>query len=789
MQNPGSTTHTILTVLAVLIILPSLALPATASTQVDLSIDPLTIPTDTIVGTNLTLPVNITTPPNLNNNTWINVSLLVDGTYTTSINTTITLTTTHHTFTLYWIAKFTSHHPANLPQNRTLNFTARTGLNDPNPHNNYRTATITIHPPPPDLAFTTPITLTGTTTVGSLITLQATATNTGANTTETIHADCRINDKTINTTAIIGLQHGQLWALTFSWTPTTAGLTTVTIVLDPDHTVYELNETNNTATLVATITTVKIPWWNTSWHYRYYYNATGTGNLTKTVNFTAALHTLGLTSKPLEDATITVVKYAAGKNNVIPYKFTRANDYASQTNAKGDLTWAVTGRGFYLVYFDTYDNNGTRTNLSKPIHQNPGTAVIDSTSNPEGWWLEPSTVIQTFYLPNTDFTITLKTVAKAKSVTADLLLNGHFNRTLTFSTLDTLKWTQRLNLPRGNWSIRATAIDNAGYINRQNYSLNITIPDIALTYLRFPNTPTEGNVTITAYATATNATVPDVRISFKCNSTYLLNSTGNVLPKDKNTSFVCYWHPTQGTYKITVTISCSDYTEPNTANNNKTATVTVQGAADFTVVDISLPSTALNEYGAGVIATTIRNNGHKTGVNYTIALFVEQHDPPNVLYTGEVNSTTISLDVGETMIVDLTWSPVKYGDEKYRGEWLRRRRDSPQRLHPRLQRHEQPPQTPRPTPGGHPGGKEQARHQHPRRARHHRKRIPRHLHRQGDRRLRYQPRQHHHQNPQEHPTRRQHDPPQRYQVSLHPAGYLGPREIQLYDHRDRRRLL
>jgi hypothetical protein len=666
MRALAPTTSRLLTLLTLLLLLGNLTLtlqarppPAQPPQANDFAVKTITAPTEAYDTQNITINATIT---NLYETltTPVNVSLYIDTTYTTHITQNISLLQTTHTITLTWTA-----HQAPGTDHRTINVTVTASIPDKNPHNNYKTKTITITPQLPDLTFTTPLHIIGDHTLNKPITLTATIINHGRTFDHTINTTFTTTHTTQTTTHTGTLHYNHTYNTTYSWTPTTPGTYTLNLTIDPLNQITENNETNNTLTSATTIYDTRQPWWNPNWHYRILYNVTGTGNLTRSLNFTTLLTNLGITGHTFENNTLTVIKHTSTTATLIKAHFTPSTHYNPLTNATGTLTWNTTGTATYAIYFDTTGNLGTRTNHANQTWTTTGTPTATTPTPPQAWWTTLKTPINTYYPPKQPFDLTLQTKAKT-TMTATLYRNDIYNTTQPLTTTDHVNWTATLNLATGTWTLITTANDTAGYTTQTTYTLNSTTPDLAiiLAHLTTP-LPEKTTTPITAYAYAYNATLHNVTIHFKDGTTNITTYEHLTLTKNTNTTIKTNWTTTTlGTHNISVTISTIGVTESNPNNNKKHQFVTITAAPDLGIYNLTIPTTSVDQGSTVNITTKIRNSGHATATNFTVGLYLDKYQ--DIRYQNPNATQLLSLDAGKTATITLTWPKAAYGDN---GHW------------------------------------------------------------------------------------------------------------------------
>ncbi len=548
-----------------------------------------------------------------------------------------------------------------------------TCVSDENTNNNIMIGQIRIKERTTDLLFVTTPTIGGTAQLGKPVTIAAIVKNIGRNITQDINVSLFI-DRTLKQSHVRtgGLVKGELYELSFSWTPKTFGVHCVNLSIDPKKVISEHRKSNNYYENATSV----IPWWNTSWHYRRVFNVTGNGNLSFLVNFTSILQSLKIFNKTFENSTISIVQYYANGTISLVKRtwFNESSSFNNRTKALGTLAWNVAEPSLYAVYFDVKENPGTRSRRTPEIlnitQSSSAQATLVAT---QGWWSEFVHPWNIYYPLNTQpFQFKVNTTAQGKALTARFLCDNNFMFSRQLSTSDNLTWngtTETLS-KRGNWTVNVSGCDYAGY-NTTKLITNFYVgsPDLSLTALSVPVKGYIGyNITITANIRAFNTTVQNVDVSLHING--IINNTLNDLTilKDVNRTIQFSWRPpNKGKYNVSVRI---DFTDSNPNNNKKWKNVNIEGVPDLDILNISVTPTPVDEGSPVMIITRITNIGDGNATDYEVVLFCEQNEDNHTMYfTDEKNSTTVSIEKNKTNYVNLSWEATTYGKNSFHGEW------------------------------------------------------------------------------------------------------------------------
>ncbi len=420
--------------------------------------------------------------------------------------------------------------------------------------------------------------------------------------------------------------------------------------------------------------TSAVPWWNTNWHYRRTYNVTGVGNISLPINFTAILASLRVINKTFDNASIHIIKHHT--NNTMDVVnatwFNESSVFNNTTNAVGTLLWNASESSVYAVYFDVIENRGTRNSTAETLTLTPSGNIHTSLLSTHGWWPEFLTTFTTYYPLNTTLTISVKTTALAKNMTAYFYCNDQPQFTMTFNTLENLIWAiVTKNLSKiGDWTIRIKGYDDAGYQTAPlTTGFYIGQPDLNVSALTLPSVCYIGyNVTVTTNILAFNTTVKHVNVSLFVNN--ILNTTQQnlTIKKNENKTLQFFWKPTnKGQHDISVQIN---YTDSNPGNNERWERVTVEGIPDIIVLNISVEPIPVYEGNQVNVTTTIYNTGDGNATNYEIVLYCEQNENNHTMnYIDKKDQATITLNKNQYTNVTLNWKNTQYGKTSFRGEW------------------------------------------------------------------------------------------------------------------------
>jgi len=520
------------------------------------------------------------------------------------------------------------------------------------------------------------IIIAGTPRMNEPIKVSADAINTGRNTTEDINVTMYIDGSYYNDYTINGLLRNEVYTVSFIWIPDDFGVAKINITIDPNDEIDEQDESNNyIENSEVNVKHPRLEWWDTSWHYRKLYKLTGAGNISESFNSTLILEDLQIQDNTFENDTVTVVKYSLnGTWNCI------VGNYSFNESAK-ELLWQVTDDTYYCVYFDVENNSGTRIGTPEiaDMNESGSVSIDESTGYVEGWWVRPVDEINTYYIPGVQITFKMESTAEIHNMTALLYFEGIFNRTFDFTTTDNLTWIKKQTFQQsqiGNWSIKVSGYDDAGYLSETfTDDFFIGYPDLVVDSISIVSDLPEGvlnyqdnDYTIKANILVYNASVDDINITMKINGTYFDSTIKNISINQNNmVSFI--WHPTKkGFYTITIEAELTD--DINQSNNQLSQNITIEGIPDMKILNIIAPSEPVDERSPAEIFVNITNIGEGNATNYKINLYCEQHDGNVMNYDGLKSTTAIDINVSETKNVSLIWNSVDYGEAKYNGEWI-----------------------------------------------------------------------------------------------------------------------
>ena len=518
-------------------------------------------------------------------------------------------------------------------------------------------------------------------------TITAKITNLGKNTTQTINTTLFIDGHYYTHATKIGLKKGQNYTFTFTWIPTSFGQHIINVTIDPHNTISEQFENNNYKQIKVFVDIAQLEWWNASWHYRMFYSVDSIGIATVNINFTEHLEELQLNNPTFETNTITLVEYAPyGQIQTVisDYLFNESTNYNPQTNAEGNLSWNVTDKtSYYCVYFDVEQNPGQRistpqaTNLTGPAVDNivGGSALA--------WWpsfLEPT---ETFAEPNTNLTISIFTNSYTETVTAGIYLEDNHQETKTLQTTDNLTWaTSYTFTDQGNWTIHINAIDAAGYTPETiTHSLFIGYVDLIVHQIIFNSDLPQQDIyyeglpiNISAKILCLNTTVEQATVNLLINDDVNATKTNLILQQD-TINIISFEHifDNKGTYTISIEVDPNDeINESNEDNNIRSKNITIAGIPDLGIVNITCPSSPVEQGDPVIIKATIKNYGNENAEDYQVNLYLDQNNKNEMRYLNQdiKNTTKISVNKDKTKTINLTWASASYGQNEFEGEWI-----------------------------------------------------------------------------------------------------------------------
>jgi len=528
------------------------------------------------------------------------------------------------------------------------------------------------------------------------VTITANVTNNGKDTDDIIFAELDIfqegvpvyNDS-LNTS---GLLRGECWNFSMEWIPYLLGSheINITLLLNGDIEDWQV--------LPVFVDFEQLDWWNENWHYRTFIGATGRGNGSYAINFTALLANLAVPPNAVENGTICMIEYGTDGQvigEVATYLFDESDGFDPVANATGTLLWNVTALSeekYYGIYFDVVGNNGNRTATGEGTNiSESGTVTVfyGEPPRPEGWQAYiVAPLPDSCYIINETIDIVVNTTAKAEEVIVDFyhIENMSHHHTIILDDAgDNISWSGNITFTdeneKGNWTFNVSSTDAAGYLPPvKECLLYIGSPDLAVINITldtnhetFPMIYETDLITITADIRSYFATMYDVVVSLS-----ITNKTddlvcyevllGLTILKDEQNNVSFNWMATEiGDYNITIRVDPDDVIEElNETNNEEITNISVRGLPDLAVVEVMLPTGKIMEYDSVEIDTIIANYGHGNATGYTINLYIESaaHDGMSYNDADKVYSTTFDIDMNASKHVSLIW------DSANDGEWI-----------------------------------------------------------------------------------------------------------------------
>jgi len=513
--------------------------------------------------------------------------------------------------------------------------------------------------------------------------------NNGKQTDKTIYSTLSTNrEGTIQTLSKTdGLDKGLTYVFHFTWTPELFGSQIISINVKHNGVIHDEYETN------VSVNVGSLAWWNSSWHYRHFVIIKGVGNVSVNLNFTQFIKTLGIYPQEFENDTIRIVRYnsdgtVATNGLVKTFKFNESTGFNKVNNAKGTLLWKTTTTSdekYYCIYFDVKNNPGTRTVLDETNNiVASGTAVLNYSNFIGGWWtdiVQPTNASYTVI--TTPINITVNTTAKADNVTAYIFWAAdethNFTRYLS-NVANNVSWKYNnfyFDL-EGNWIIRVTSRDGAGFESVAENEFYVGKPDLKAVDISFstdwsatsPRIYKNDTVYITARVFSYNATINNVKVSLSIYDkdnhlvVYSANSTGLSMLKNKYNNVSFTWNANKiGNYNVTINVDPDDaIDESNETNNHIIKSMIVYGLPDLAVVSINVPTDSFIEGDSVEIDAVISNLGEWNATDYTIGLYLDHASSGSMSYSNLISASLVSVAANTNKQVSLIWSYAEPGE-------------------------------------------------------------------------------------------------------------------------------
>ncbi|MDH7516910.1 MAG: CARDB domain-containing protein [Candidatus Thermoplasmatota archaeon] len=535
------------------------------------------------------------------------------------------------------------------------------------------------------------VSIPNTLSVNKTADIYATVRNNGKQTDKTIYATLSTNKegeiKTLSKDG--GLDKDATYVFHFTWTPKRFGSQTLSIKIRHDGVIHDEYKKD------VSIDVGFLAWWNSSWHYRYFVIVKGSGNVSVALNFTQFIKTLDIHPQEFENDTIRIVRYNSDGSipsdpEVKTFKFNETTGFNKEYNANGTLLWKTTTTSdekYYCIYFDVKSNPGVRTVLNETDSIVPsGNAVLSYSSSIGGWWAD---IIQpadgSYTVISNPININVTTMAEADNVTAYIFLTANEtpNFTLYLNNVgNNVSWSSNdfsFDL-EGNWTIRVTSKDKAGFTSVTENEFYVGKPDLKVTDIILstdwsatsPKVYKNDTVSIVARVFSYNATVYNVNVSLSIYDidnqlfVYSNDSNGLTMLKNKYNNVSFTWKANKtGRYNVTIKVDPdNNIDESNELNNDFTKYMIVYGLPDLAVVSVDLPTDSFKEGDRVEINAVVSNMGEGAAIDYTVGLYLEPASSGSMSYSNLVSTSLVSVSVNENKKVSLIWG---YAEP---GEWI-----------------------------------------------------------------------------------------------------------------------
>lgn len=531
--------------------------------------------------------------------------------------------------------------------------------------------------------------ISGTLSVNKTANIDVTIKNNGKQTDKTIYSIFSTNkDGEIKTLSKDGgLGKGATYTFHFTWTPKRFGSQTISIKVKHDGVTHDEYKTN------VSVNVGFLAWWNSSWHYRHFVIIKGIGNVSATLNFTQFIKTLNIYPQEFENDTIRIVRYnsdgsVATDGLVRTFKFNETIGFNKVNNAKGTLLWKTTTTSdekYYCIYFDVKNNPGVRTvsNETNSIVVS-GNAVLNYSSFIGGWW---ANIVQpangSYTVITKPINITVNTMAKADNVTSYIFWAAdethNFTRYLN-NIGNNISWKYNnfyFDL-EGNWMIRVTSLDRAGFESVMENEFYVGKPDLKAGDIVLstdwsatsPKVYKNDTVSIVVRVFSYNATVDNVKMSLSIYDRdnnlviYSVNSTGLTMLKNTYNNVSFSWKANKiGNYNVTAKVDSDDaIDESNELNNQFIKNMIVYGWPDLAVVSVDVPTESFMEGDSVEINAFVSNLGEGNATGYVVGLYLDLAQGNSMSYSNLVLTSLVSVTVGMSEQVSFIWGYAQPGE-------------------------------------------------------------------------------------------------------------------------------
>ena len=478
------------------------------------------------------------------------------------------------------------------------------------------------------------------------------------------------------------LSRNETYVFYFNWTPIRFGSHTISVDIvykDKTHDYVEKN---------VIVIIEQLEWWNENWHYRFFLSVNGSGNVSKSFNFSKLLGDLDAQGD-FENNTIRIVEYDKSGDIidvVEEYVFKENIGFSVKEKSDGTLIWNAIGKPlekFYCIYFDVTSNLGNRDEIPETPGMSPsGNVTFGYFNFVEGWRIDSLLPSNGSYCLIGEYVdIVATTSAKAEKVSAYIFFNDNesHNFTKNLSNIgEYAQWSyENFSFDiEGNWTIQIAAWDWAGYKTEiLSHSFFVGKPDLETINISFstnwpPTSPKiyrNDTVDITSFIISHDANINNVEVSLKIRSSGLgLIHTDKIsidLKEGKNKYVKFSWlADASGQLTVIVTVDPGNkIDEEDETNNIVSEKITVYEWPDLAVMGINLPSIDRTEFDRVQIDVVVKNAGFTDATNYEVILFIEKDI---MTYSNEIDSKLVSVKENASKTVSLFWN------SSVSGQWL-----------------------------------------------------------------------------------------------------------------------
>jgi len=493
---------------------------------------------------------------------------------------------------------------------------------------------------------------------GETLRITATFRNEGHEVDKRFHISLRIGGKCKEISIDRDIHPGERRNLSIDMKIEGFGFRDVEIKIDSRGEIEEEKESNNIWRSRIFIYKY-LPWFDPNYHYRFLVATSGYGKVRMRLNFSSLMESLGIGARYDPNSTKIVEYDEEGRiaNRTTYY-------YLENLTENGcEVIWLSKKDRYYMIYYDAIEN-GIKEMKTRRFNESRN-ATIEKVFEPEGWdidVLRPANV--SLFPEGSNVSILVRSTSKIRLSNLSIYRYDVLKEYREMQTNDSINFSTSFTLEEtGNYTLRITSLDNAGYIREKEISVYAGRIDLRIENLSFEeriyrNMPSTINLKIGSNLQLTSFPIR-IRINFSyddASQERLYNLVINNTSQDVSLHFIPLY---PGQANVTVEILPPEgIDDMNWSNNKITRVVCVHELPDVAIMDL-ITTEGIREGIPCSIYALIRNPENED-INARLCLYIAK----DVLRWEEsemVSEKDLKLPARKIVNASIQWSNPSHG--------------------------------------------------------------------------------------------------------------------------------